>query len=885
MVRFNTGFQILNKKVNEWNKLAHRNNTMADLEEEVASHIQRWMKLELQCWRECLVQSYEKVQTKAHRYWFFIYNLLHEYLQSNDAKNVLTCDLTDFRSVEKCFDPSEHDTEEPVIVKRDKLKSKEVINVLKQFIESSNFADFGTRMKIIKAFEQYLHHLDLGELNKRKNVLICILHNLHLYFEQFRGEIEERAKTMRSGVEKKLKDFVKVESYSKYLSYFSQEANIATVHRKLHKFLKEFETLLGQKIAVSVFVLKDNQLADVNVDNDKAKNLRFSKVKHYMVDVKHFLAPPRIVDRYFIDASVVDVSNLELLSKVGKLFSTSRNIVKHAILHSHFPSLIFNLDSLLGDHIDTCDYLRKLEVDRTQEKPKQKVQAKQILQQKRKALSDFYKVMTQLGINYRTGLMESGLTEELTDLKIAPFCVKTMIHEQKRARVDQNIVYLNENIDTYFVKCMYKLKLLQTVLLTPNSEMGLQHLERIKGFSVDLYLLVQSQRKTVSNMLRHFNQLKEYMLSIGDLKECLERDTKYLEADSFEQININFAITKANLCRICDVFQQYELLLRCVPSDSDSKLCAMQNIRPINQSSKQFQEMQRHSVNILQSARRTIGEMEKVEHVQFHNYEVISSVQADYNLILLEIEMLAKLASSDSGSHMVLGKAVVDLLSLLKQSPTKDGTVLAVNEFDNIDAELENTIHSVLFSMQSIYKKYSLQTQQFYDAKEESFGSVDRSVEKTNDEGAPEEQQQHNELLEDDHLKLKINAELVADLEILSVPKILAKLSNVLLTIRYSHDYEGKVATARKVVGILPILEQYNLLCKFYLIQHIGAHKVSTKMLSIMLTVFVELGAKGFCVPPDLLQDEDGDANEKEEKGSEGFGLEDGTGEKDVSDK
>lgn len=60
VVRFSSGFQILNKKVNEWNKLANRHNTMIDLEVEVASYIQRWMKLELQCWRECLSQSFDK---------------------------------------------------------------------------------------------------------------------------------------------------------------------------------------------------------------------------------------------------------------------------------------------------------------------------------------------------------------------------------------------------------------------------------------------------------------------------------------------------------------------------------------------------------------------------------------------------------------------------------------------------------------------------------------------------------------------------------------------------------------------------------------------------------------------------------------------------------
>lgn len=468
-------------------------------------------------------------------------------MQSDTAKNVLTCDITDFNSVEKCFETA--DQTEQLHIKKDKLKSKEVISVLKQFIESSNFAEFNTRMSILKSFEQYLHYIDMGQSNKRKNTLIWILHSLHMYFDQFRGEIDERVKSIRTSIEKKLKEFVKMESYSKYLSYFSQEANIATVHRKLHKFLKEFEVLLAQKVNV-VFVLKDNQMVDINLDNEKGKNLRFeAKVKYYMVDVKNFLSSPRLIERFSIKPSL-DLSTYDLLPKVDKLFATSRNIVKHAILHSHFPSLIYNMDTLLGDHIEACDYLRKLEVDRTQEKPKQKMQAKHILQQKRKALSDFYKVLASMGLSYRTGLMESGLTSELTDLKIAPFCIQTMLSDQKRKRVDQNIVYLNDNLDLYYVKCMYKLKLLQTVLLTPNAELGLQHLERIKGFAIDLFLMVQSQRKMVSSLVHNLTDLKDQLQDITDIQFCLDMNTKFLEEFSFEQVSEQLSLIKENLCKV-----------------------------------------------------------------------------------------------------------------------------------------------------------------------------------------------------------------------------------------------------------------------------------------------------------------------------------------------
>lgn len=336
------------------------------------------------------------------------------------------------------------------------------------------------------------------------------------------------------------------------------------------------------------------------------------------------------------------------------------------------------------------------------------------------------------------------------------------------------------------------------------------------------------------------------------------------------------------------MFQQYELLLKCVPNETDTDSCVLSNAAPLTKPSAKYKQIDTKCANILQLTKKALTEFDKYDHVHFHNFDEFTAIVNAFQKITEEISLLANECAFDSNNRMVLGKAAIDLLEVLKKSEVdfnlsigKETKESAQNEFENIGPELENIIHSVLFSMQNIYKKYSLQTQPFYDNKEKSFES--EKSDKTDD--FKETNETNADLIEEGHLKLKINAELIADLEMLNIPKVLTKLSNILLTVRYSRDYNGKLVTAQKLIGILPILEQYSLLCKFYLIQSIGAHKVTSKMLAIMLTVFVELGAKGFCVPPDLMQDEDGDANEKEEKGSEGFGLEDGTGDKDVSDK
>lgn len=60
IARFSAGFQILRQKVDEWNKVAHKANNLRDLEMEIAEFVHKWTKLELQCWRNCLTDTFKR---------------------------------------------------------------------------------------------------------------------------------------------------------------------------------------------------------------------------------------------------------------------------------------------------------------------------------------------------------------------------------------------------------------------------------------------------------------------------------------------------------------------------------------------------------------------------------------------------------------------------------------------------------------------------------------------------------------------------------------------------------------------------------------------------------------------------------------------------------
>ncbi|XP_058826762.1 midasin [Topomyia yanbarensis] len=868
IVRFSTGLQLLRQKIDEWNGVAHRLNNLRELEADIVEFVHRWMRMELQFWRDCMSQTYENVRAKACRYWFFVYNLLHEYLQSDSRAKL--GNLLDYRKVERYFGEDELLDEDEV--EDGKVQIADLIHVLKQFMESSNYAEFTSRLRILKSFEQYLMYLNYDD-NRRKDTVIAVLYNLHMYYDQFSAEIEEHIRSKRTPIEKRLKEFVKIESFNKDLSYFSMRNNIARVHRQLHKFLKEFETEIKEKI-LPVFSPKDPAKEINDAEEQKGKNLRAEpKITYYMVDVKSFMASPKLRKKFSLDAfSLTTGPNQELLAKIDRFFLTSRNVVKDAILHAPFPGLIYSLDTFLHDQIETIEYLRGLEVDRDQPKPKQKSQAKQILNQKRKTLADFYKSLTQLGLSYRSGLVENAIENDPVDVMIKPFSVELLTQNNRYRKVDQHIVFLNDKLSLYYAKCVFKIKLLMKVMLQPNPDVGLINIERIRGFAIDLFLVVQNQRRELCSSIANVCELRDRIQDLTQLSGCLDSKVRKF---SFDYSRRQLRVVRKCMITVRSVLEQFNLLLKCVPEQVREELTVLKGEEGITLSS--VGPIRKLSQDCLCLVIKLSDDLKK-SNDSYLTGDFIAVVEKQFNAVHDMLQTLsAQMKLQNSDEYSIYARSILDLLNIVRLAISewnKDSNPSTSNDLhddQSLNNELENIIHTILLAMQHIYKKYSSET-------------------KTTIESTPEEEHKYTESdLQPHHLKQKINSDLLQDFQTLNLRKVIAKISNLLSVLESFQDPIQTSAIIQKLTRLIPILEQFNLLVEYYLIQQLGAHKISTKMLSVMLTVFIELGSKGFCVPKDLLGDDQEAGGEQQpdegQASGEKFGFEDGEGEKDVSNK
>lgn len=73
--------------------------------------------------------------------------------------------------------------------------------------------------------------------------LLSILWNTYNYYSQFSTLIATAIKEKRTPIEKKLRDFVKICTWDRDLSYWSVKDTVDKAHKALHKQTKEFEVI------------------------------------------------------------------------------------------------------------------------------------------------------------------------------------------------------------------------------------------------------------------------------------------------------------------------------------------------------------------------------------------------------------------------------------------------------------------------------------------------------------------------------------------------------------------------------------------------------------------------------------------------------------------
>ncbi|XP_062606102.1 midasin-like, partial [Saccostrea cucullata] len=477
VVKFLTGLELLLEKTQEWESNAAKHVSMATQLSEVSSKILDWRKLELSCWKQCLDNVFVKQSKKANKWWFHIYQLIQATCQQEETS--------------EGSDSKEKDL-------------SEVMRTLKEFMERSNLGEFEARLGMLKSFHCQTMYLctEATEGGTGSQGMMNLLWNLHQFYSQFLPLVREKIQQLRQPIEKELKGFVKIARWTD-MNFWALKQTTEKTHRTLHKQMKAFQAVLEQPVQG---ILAD---PDSSVDSTGQRERTLTWRETYSSAVQSLISHTVSVQTQQSELPALDRGGLH--SRLGQLSVRMCKHWKSLTKRLKYDQLIVRLDEFTGEIIESIHELQQLEVSQTADKEKQKSEAKHIGQKKRKALSDLFKEIAQLGLSYRRGLLCD--TESNLPLLVPPLDISVCSDQLTTSK--NSATEIGQSCHDYYYKCVARRAKLATALQTPSKELGVGNIERCKGFTEHLMKLVVDQYSGVVEIHKAF-------LSLSSLSEVLQ---------------------------------------------------------------------------------------------------------------------------------------------------------------------------------------------------------------------------------------------------------------------------------------------------------------------------------------------------------------------------
>uniref|UniRef100_H0VTT4 Midasin n=1 Tax=Cavia porcellus TaxID=10141 RepID=H0VTT4_CAVPO len=486
--KFLNGLEILLAKAQDWEENASRALSLRKHLNLVSQIIIHWRKLELNCWSMSLDNTMKRHTEKSTKHWFSIYQMLEKHMQEQTEDH-------------------EDDKQMTLML---------LVSTLQAFIEGSSLGEFHVRLQMLLVF--HCHVLLMPQV-EGKDSLCSVLWNLYHYYKQFFDRVQAKIVELRSPLEKELKEFVKISKWND-VSFWSIKQSVEKTHRTLFKFMKKFEAVLSEPCRSSLVESSEEEQPDfLPRPTDEATSKETSPIQCLNRALRETLLTWPPAGQQCPSTAPFSMEG-ELLCRLPRLVKRMRKICLSFMKESPWPHLVESLDQFTGEVISSVSELQHLKVEPSAEKEKQRSEAKHILMQKQRALSDLFKHLAKTGLSYRKGLtwVRSKNPQELLhlhplDLRRALSIVSST--QEADSRLLAEIASSWDGCQKYFYRSLARHTRLNAALAAPAKEMGMGNIERCKGFSAHLMKILIRQRRSLT-------ALTEQWIILRNLLSCLK---------------------------------------------------------------------------------------------------------------------------------------------------------------------------------------------------------------------------------------------------------------------------------------------------------------------------------------------------------------------------
>lgn len=216
LMRYLPGLEQLRNSVAQWQDVASREYSVADLLDEVTSMIVSWRRLELSSWAAMLAQEDRSCQAQAKSWWFIAYESIIAAGQSSQA--VATGGLEHIEAL---------------------------LKTLEAFVSACGVGEFSPRLEILRDFEAHLA-ISTSQDAPLKALSDALAHFI-AYYSRYEPTVEELLRKSRGDLEKELRDVIQLASWKdRNVEVLKQSA--ASSRKKLLQVVRKYRKLLAQPV-------------------------------------------------------------------------------------------------------------------------------------------------------------------------------------------------------------------------------------------------------------------------------------------------------------------------------------------------------------------------------------------------------------------------------------------------------------------------------------------------------------------------------------------------------------------------------------------------------------------------------------------------------------
>jgi midasin len=214
LAKYITKVEKLHGFVNQWQVVASKEYSAANLYDNITDLVISWRRIELGTWSQLFDAEEARCRREASNWWFIAY----------DAAVQTPLELA-----------SNNELDVP--------KSIGVLETLQRFISSTNLGQFDSRLQILQFFKSHLEILSDNYSQLRQFVLG--LRNLLSYLNGFALPIKEAIENGKKPLEKQMKEVILLASW-KDTNITALRDSAKRSHNKLYRVIRKYRELLNQ---------------------------------------------------------------------------------------------------------------------------------------------------------------------------------------------------------------------------------------------------------------------------------------------------------------------------------------------------------------------------------------------------------------------------------------------------------------------------------------------------------------------------------------------------------------------------------------------------------------------------------------------------------------